>query len=283
MGTEVRNPIIFEYTRYRDFLRDLVAYRKATQPQFSFRYFSRMAGFTSPNFLKLVIEGDRNLSSDSIDKFARALKLGKEETAFFRNLVLLNQAGTLEERKYFAEQVVRSKMYRKMHPLREAQFAYYNEWYYVPIRELVDLPDFREDPAWIASRLVPAITAAEAHKALEALLTLGLVRRDGQGRLRQTESFVTTEDDVASAAVAQFHREMIRKGAEAIERFPGPEREISAVTLGLSTEGARQVKELIQRFRHELLAIARQDTGLARVYEANFQFFPLSKKPEDQS
>ena len=52
----------------------MISYLKATKPQFSYRYFSRVAGFSSPNFLKLVAEGQRNLSPKSIAKFAKKLR-----------------------------------------------------------------------------------------------------------------------------------------------------------------------------------------------------------------
>src|SRR3989338_9919808 len=90
----IKKPNIFEYDNYRSFLKDLYALLKQEKSAFSFRFFSRQAGFRSPNFLKLVMEGKRNLSPESIEKFAKGLKLNKNEADFFRRLVLLNQATT---------------------------------------------------------------------------------------------------------------------------------------------------------------------------------------------
>lgn len=272
---------IFEYDNYRKYLKDLYFSLKSNGGKFSFRYFSRLAGFRSPNFLKLVMEGERNISPESIDKFAKALKLNKPEAAFFRNLVLLNQAQTVEEKKFYAEQLLASRFYKKAHPLKQEQYEYYSKWYLVPIRELVATEGFREDPEWIGHRLNPPISSAEAKKAIEMLLRLGFVQRDSNGKLVQTAEFVSTGDEVSSLSVAQFHKEMIAKGAEAIDRIPSSEREISSVTLGLSEQGATQVKELIQRFRKELLALASQDSRLQAVHQVNFQFFPLTRKTEE--
>lgn len=280
---ESRKLNIFEYDNYRSFLKDLYASLKKEKSAFSFRFFSKQAGFRSPNFLKLVMDGKRNLSADGVGKFAKALKLNKEETNFFRNLVMLNQAGTVEEKKYCAEQLIRHRFYKKVYPLRQAQYDYYSNWYFIPVRELVGTVGFREDPAWIAHRLVPPITASEAEKALKELEQLGLIKRDETGKLIQTDGFISTGDEVASTSVAQFHKEMMQKGAESIDRFPNTEREISSVTIGLSEENSRQVKELIQRFRRELLAIAGQDQKATGVYQVNFQLFPLTKKPEGES
>lgn len=283
MKQKVSKPNIFEYDNYRDYLKVVYQFLKSEKRQFSYRYFSRMAGFRSPNVLQLVMEGKRNLSPASIEQFSQALKLNKEETTFFRNLVLLNQASTVEEKKFYAEQLIRSRFYRKVHPLSSAEFAYYSNWYFIPIRELVGVEGFIEDPQWIAHQLNPPITPTEAKKALDTLEQLGLIRRNDQGKLVQTDTFVSTGDEVSSTSVVQFHKEMIQKGAEALDRFKGREREISSVTLALSEKSALQVKELIQSFRKELIAIASQDRNPTAVYQINFQHFPLSKKSKGES
>ena len=68
-------PNIFEYYDYRLFLRDLVEYERKRNPVFSNRYIVRRAGFKSPTALKHVIDGKRNLSLESANKFASALKI----------------------------------------------------------------------------------------------------------------------------------------------------------------------------------------------------------------
>lgn len=282
-GTVEKKVNLFEYDNYRVYLKDLYNELKGATRHFSYRYFSKMAGFRSPNFLKLVMDGNRNLSADGIEKFSRALRHNKEESIFFRNLVLLNQAVTLEERKFYAEQLIRSRFYKKVHPLKKAQYHYYTNWYFIPIRELVALKDFREDPEWIAHRLSPPITAHEAKQALVELEQLGLIKRNDAGTLVQTDTFVSTGDEVTSTSVAHFHKEMIQKGAEAIDRFDIKDRDISSVTLGLSRQGASQVKDLVSRFRKELMVIAKQEEELEGVYQVNFQLFPLTVEHRGES
>ena len=57
---------VFAYSNYREFLRDWFAQLQSS-PGFSFRSFSRIAGFNSPNFVKLVVDGKRNLSIESAE------------------------------------------------------------------------------------------------------------------------------------------------------------------------------------------------------------------------
>jgi uncharacterized protein (TIGR02147 family) len=52
---------VYRYLDYRAFLRDFYEAKKAKSRTFSYRAFSKRAGVASPNYLKLVIEGQRSL------------------------------------------------------------------------------------------------------------------------------------------------------------------------------------------------------------------------------
>ncbi|MBN8556001.1 MAG: TIGR02147 family protein, partial [Deltaproteobacteria bacterium] len=71
----VSKPNIFSYLDYRRFLGDYYAENKKQNPSFSLRYFGQMAGLRSYNYLKLVIEGKRNLTPTFLEPFAKALRL----------------------------------------------------------------------------------------------------------------------------------------------------------------------------------------------------------------
>lgn len=141
-----RRPSIYEYSDYRQFLGDTYTFLKTHYRYFSFRYFSKRAGYSSPNFLKLVIEGKRNISTDSIPRFSEALKLDAGETEFFAQLVQFNQARNSTERSEHAGRMLKFKELQKTYPLKQAEYSYYACWYYIPVRELAALSSFNEDP-----------------------------------------------------------------------------------------------------------------------------------------
>lgn len=276
MEANFNKPDILEYDSYRRYLRDTYAFLKQEQSHFSFRFFSRMAGFSSPNFLKLVMEEQRNLSAESVEKFIKALKLTGKDASHFRQLVLLEQSATLEEKKFYAEQLLKSKNYKKLKPLSEKEFAYYANWFYIPIREMVALPHFQENPRWIAEQLVPKIQTSEAKKALDDLIELGMLKRNNDGRLTQTDSSVSTGDNITSTSVINFHQTMAKLGGESIKRIHHSQRDISSVTITLSRKNFDEMKKLVQNFRRELLALSEKDPAPDEVYQLNFHFFPLT-------
>lgn len=271
---------IFHYLDCRRFLQDYYREQKEKKgSQFSFRSFGRLAGFRSPNFLKLVMEGKRNLGREGIRGFVKALKLGRDEAAYFENLVHFNQATKHEERNDYYRRLAASKKYREMREIEADAFVYYSRWYYAAVREMTLLPYFKESPRWIARMLSPRITEREAATALELLQKIGFLKRE-DGRLVPSERNITTSREVLSLAVTNFHRQMMAKASESIDRTPALQRDISSLTIALSVEKFQEAKRRIQEFRRELNVLLSEDPAPAAVYQINFQLFNLSRIPE---
>jgi uncharacterized protein (TIGR02147 family) len=227
------------------------------------------------------MQGKSNLSPESIDKVANAFKFNPEESRFFRNLVHLNQAITSEEKQHFAKAILKSQTYRRIHPLRESQYQYFAYWYFSVIRELVALPGFIEDTKWIADHTIPPIKPEEAEKAIENLLKLGLLKRDENENLVQSETVISTPAEVSSAYVANWHKQYLKKAAESIDTVPREKRDISAVTLGFSRDNIKIIKEMIANFRREVVQMALQQPNRNALYQLNIQFFPLADNAEE--
>jgi uncharacterized protein (TIGR02147 family) len=277
---ELKSPLqerksIFEYDNYREIVRDHYLRSKSRNRKFSHRVFARLAGFKSSNFIKFIIDGKSNVSSESARSLAKAMKLNAEEARFFVNLAMFNQASSTEERHRFAQELLSSRTSRKIFPLREALFNYASKWYLSVLRGIVGLPGFKEDPEQISRNLSPPVSPAEVKRGFEELLKLGLLVRDESGRLQQSAGNVASDDEVALSSVAQFHREMMKRASESIDRIPREKRDISGITIGMSAETARKIKEKTQKFRKEIVELATQDHDATAIYQLNIQLFPL--------
>jgi uncharacterized protein (TIGR02147 family) len=270
-------PDVFKFRDYRAFLRAFYAENKAQGYGFSLRAFSKRAGLRSSNYLKLVMDGDRNLTPEMAARFARACALRGHAAGYFCELVLFNQARSADERERAYAHLSRFKRYRKVYRLDRAQEAYYSRWYIPVIRELAARSDFSEDPQWIAKRLLPPITPREAAHALAVLLELSLLVRDEEGRLRQSEPVVQTADRPLGHHVVNFHRAMMERAAEALDRVPREQREIASLTFCLPEARALELKAQLERFRDELMHSYSGDAGRGRVMQLNLQFFPLTQ------
>ncbi len=245
-----------EFDDYRAYLRAMIKFLKATQPKFSYRYFSRIAGFSSPNFLKLVAEGQRNLSERSISKFARGLGLEPHEQDLFSDLVKLEQARSDRERNQAYQRLRRRS--RERHPrarLEETYFKVLSLWYTQPIRELTQSADFKEDPSWIARRLSPCIRPADAQRALQMMLEVGLLVRDAEGRLHPGESPFAAGVRVQALAHRNCQRAMLDRAREAVDT--SDDAMIMSHVVALDAYGWAEVKSRLKQFEQEVLDFVR--------------------------
>ncbi|MDD9946390.1 MAG: TIGR02147 family protein [Myxococcales bacterium] len=278
MGKDGR-PRVFEYVDYRRFLADHYDHEKAQRYGFSFRLFSRRAGIRSSNYLRLVIDGERNLSRTMAERFAQGCSLSGAEAEFFCELVEYCQAETTRERSRAYERLAAYRQFRAARRLDAAQAAYHSTWYLPAIRELVRHPAFDPDPKWIAHQLVPPITAREAARALSLLESLGLLVRDHDGQLEQADPVLTTGPGPLGHHIYTYHHMMLERAAAALDEQDREERELSCVTLAVSDDKFDEIKARVRAFRRQLLQEAEREPKPERVVQVNFQLFPLSRAP----
>jgi uncharacterized protein (TIGR02147 family) len=267
---------IFDYMDYREFLRNMFNERKSMHSIYSYRLFSLKAGFKSPNFLKLVIDGDRNLTKESIFRVAKAFSLNKKESEYFENLVFFNQSKTLEEKNVYLARVVKYRSKTDSRILEESEYDYYSKWYNPVVRELVTSVDFKDDYKKLGESVIPVITAQDAARSVELLERLKFIERQSDGQYKMNTLSLTTGLQVRSIAVANYHKEMMRIAAESIERIPKSDRDISSVTIRLSDENYKTAIDKIQMIRKEILELAEADDNLGRIAQFNLQIFPVS-------
>jgi uncharacterized protein (TIGR02147 family) len=271
---------VFDFLDYRAYLRAYYDAAKKRAAGFSFRAFSERAGLRSPNFLKLVIDGDRNLGQESIAKFADALGLQGEERGFFADLVAFAQAEDSVEKNRVFERLAASRRFRTARRIDSMVHEYLSHWYHPVIRELVARADFRDEPRWIAEILRPTITPKQAAHSLELLLELGLVVRKQAGGYGLGEPTLTTEHVVSSLGAANFHKQMLERAASSIDTVPASLRDLAALTVCVTPTVAAEVKRRIHQFRESITELCdTQGTGEI-VYQLGVQWFPLSATDE---
>ncbi len=274
----MKRPVIYNYLDYRAFLKDMFQFRKQKDKYFSYRFFANKAGFASPNFLKLVSDGKRNLTNESIAKIAAGFGLKKQEREFFENLVFMNQATNHEERNHYYKKMMSMKGYANIHKIAKDSYNYFSKWYCPVIREVVTFGERNHTPEQIAEMLSPRITPKEAEKSLNLLTSLGLIRKTPDGQWEQCDKAVSTGPEVRSLVIANFHREMLRLATESLERHPSEERDITALTLSVNHRQMAEIKIKTAAFRKELLELACNDEDADQVLQINIQVFPLTKK-----
>jgi uncharacterized protein (TIGR02147 family) len=268
---------LFAYTDYRRYLRDYFTHMKTAHNGFSLRTLSDRAGFRARDYLLRVMNGARNLSKSGMYKLSRALRLSEKEADYFENLVAMNQARTLDEKRHFYARLSRIGKHVKQQRLRGDQFSILSEWHHCAIRSLLPVADFKDDYAAIGAVLDPPVSAAQARKSVELLLSLGLLARNADGSYSVAAQALSTGDEVRSVALTEFHNATLSLAGRSLGRHLPRDRDISGVTMSLSAEGFAKVRNEIRALRQRVMEIAAEDTGEDRVCHLNVHLFPLTR------
>ncbi len=271
-------PDVFAYSEVREFLKDLYEYRKNHVRGFSYRAFARKADLQSPNHLKRIIDGERDLTAEMAVRYAQVFGLQDDAARFFCDLAALGRAKTDVERAQAQERLAINRSYHLGHRLQEAEAAYHARWFIPVVRELAALPEFHADPVWIAGQLLPKITEDEATEALETLLALGMLTQDENGRLVRSDTVITTGAETRGQHIVRYHKAMLERAAASLDLVRGPQRDISSLTFALDDATFRELKSKLQAFRKELVGwVAEREAQGSRVVQLNMQLFPMSE------
>lgn len=273
-------PSVFNYQEYRTYLNDFYLAKKSHDPRYSFAIFSKAAGLSSPNYLKLVKDGQRNLTLRNIRKFAKGLSLQGLEGEYFEYLVSYNQSTSVEDRIFYHGKLSairdRRTSGRKSSDIDRNVFSHFATFM---IREMIDLESFQDDPAWIQKRLGIFLTLKEIREIINVLIKAQLLTRNQKGELIQAERIVQIARDKADPQVAKFHQELLSSCTQHLAKISFEERDMNAWSATLQASDFKpMMKEVTQALSEIVRKYARgRNEGATVVVQLNSQFMKLTK------
>jgi uncharacterized protein (TIGR02147 family) len=277
-----RNQVIniFKYVDYRFFLADYYAARKRARAGFSYRSFALEAGL-SASLLKDILTGRQNLTIASMQKYAKAMNLSENETEYFEALVRFNNSSENSEKNRYFGEMVRLRGRSAVRFLDIKEYEYFSKWYHAVVRELVTRKDIGDNPEIIAKMVYPRLTEAQVRKSIALLSQLDLIYKDDTGLWHATDKVISSEYEVQSVALKNYHNEMLERARFALDHFPGNAREFQGLTLSAGSQTFGRIKERIRAFSDELLSMVANDTESPdRVFQVNIHLFPFTEQEE---
>ena len=156
----------------------------------------------------------------------------------------------------------------------EERFRIISDWYHYAILELTFVPEFRNDPAWIARRL--GISPAEVELAVQRLLKLGLLN-EVNGKLKKTDATVTTKNRALSTpALRKLQRQVLQMALHSLENDPIQERSHTSMTMTINPDKIELARSLISEFNRHL-SLALGSGKKKRVYHLGISLYPVER------
>lgn len=205
--------------------------------------------------------------------------LSSAERLYFQALIQFDKAETPEEKdlcRLWMSEANPGGTFR----IREVdEYLVIAHWVHMAILAMTDTRGFRGTPEEIHRRLGAKVSIAEIRSAVERLKALKLVQVE-KGRLVGTCERVTTRDDIASKGAREYHKQVAKLGAEAIDRQSVEEREFQSFALSVPRSKIPLAKEMIRKFRTQLARAISSESG-DEVYQTQIQFFRLTESPSE--
>ena len=274
---------IFEYTDYREWLRDAFDDFKKRKSVISWRYMAMKLGADPGNLLR-VSQGKIHLTLSLLEPMAELFELNEKESAYWTELVYFGRAKTDAEalNHYEKMQMLKGIPLKR---LAKKELEFYRHWYCNAIRSIIGICKFKDDYEGLAESCTPAITVDEAKNAVKLLYDLNMISKDRDGFWKVNDTFVSTGGNWRSEAVRAFQKETIRLAGESLERHAPPLRDISTVTMTFNMNDIALIREKIKEFRSELLRMSQEGSGDDTVFQLNVQLFPIgfAKKLQEEA
>lgn len=291
--------VLREYSDYRSYLRDWFESRKALRPGFSYRRFSALLGLKSPNFMQLVISGQRGVSAEVANRLCRVMGLRGAERTYFLALVehdgfagacaggahtrgaeaggsAGSAAGEAEREAAKALLIARRRLVTSH--LERVKEIIVSEWYHMLVRELVCLPSFEPTGAYVSRALNGLISEEEAANSLKLLMEVGLFIRGEDGRWQTRDAALDTGNFVfARSTYERAHAGTLKAWASALDRLNPSEQELGLLHVPIASEKIPELRERIRRFQDELIGWLCEEKNPDRVVQVGTYLIPFDK------
>lgn len=242
-------------------LKKTFADRCRNNPAYSLRAFARSLGMDSST-VSALLSGKRPITLKTAMKLIEGLQISDPNEA--QALLVETLANTAPAAK--------AKVAYTELGLQTAEAI--ASWQHFAILALLELKNFTATDRAISERL--NIPLPIARECLERLERLNLIKKEKIG-WHLTGRNMSTPDQVPSGSLREGHRQNILKALDSLAEDPVEIRDISGITMAVSTARLEGARKMIQEFRRRLAAYMEGGKRDA-VYRLNIQLIPLTKE-----
>lgn len=272
--SESQRPDVFAFHDYRKYLQAMFKYQNETLGV-SLRAFAKETGIGA-SFLSLVLSGKRTPSLPTLQKIGLQFKLNKTERRALELMFNIAESMIEEVRHESLVELQSLAPYKEKNHLEMEAYKYLSKWYFVAVRELVGVDNFKEDPAWIREALSKTITESQAKEALEFLESRGLIHRKS-GKLVKTTKTLTCDEGIYKMSLGSFYTQIYDLASKSIDLVPRSHRHLASHTFAFNSTRFEQIRDLLEDSLNRVEELENSSSDNDSVYHVGLMAIPLTK------
>ncbi len=280
---EILSPNLSTYLDYRIYLADFLEYKQSLKlgiRKYSASDFAAAADLKSPQYLKLIIARQRNLSDDGALKFCKALGLNKEGSNEFLLLVQYNQATQPKERYDYLQKL-------SEHRAKSVQGLKDSHWLKVILYSICEGMGGKYKIEDFKNLLGDKCKMNELQKAVDEMVNdkaLDKLSLDEGVFYQKTLGQNTLSNDIPLDIIKRIQSDLLLLALESLFSDSPKDRDLGSFSIALTAKEFEDTKFEIRKFRKSLLKnlLMKREQSLGdRVYQVQFQIFPVTKSIKD--
>ena len=265
---------VFDFLDCRDVLKEAYEEKKASVPHFSYRMMGDRLEIDG-SYLYRILQKELHLPTRCLPRAIELLGLTGRSAEYYQLLAAYQRERGTKARQDILEKALSLRDVERSR-LQENELAFFNNWWVVAVRCLIEVVHGRAHPAELAARIEPRITEDEAKQALELLTDLGLVKNGNSGRLVLAQTHLTASGPDKNLAVQSFQKNMLRLAEESFDRFPKEQRNVSTLSVAIDDQAWREIKEMLRECRRQIQKRVEDANQPDRVMQIVMASFPLA-------
>lgn len=263
------NDITYRFFITREFDR-----RCQRNPSYSLRAFARDLE-VSVSSLSEILRAQAGLSAWAAAKLVLKLQLSDIEAEYFKALVEVEHSRSIIKKKQAKLRLETLQEQQNFREFDQEKAKVISDWFYSAILELTELEEFESNEKWIAKKL--GMSLEQTQLALQRLFQLELLAII-DGRWVQTQKQLCFQSDIACNEFKKHHLQMLEKAKMAIMDLDADTRELSSVTLAISSQELPRIKKFLSATRKKLMMDAEKMESKDRIYALTLHLFPVDQK-----
>jgi uncharacterized protein (TIGR02147 family) len=249
------NTSIKKTSELSNFFNEIFLNRRRKNPKYSMRAFARDLSLTQGRLWELI-HGRYIPGTKVTERISELLKLTPEDKLRMQTLIAAEKAQPVST----------------LRTVSNDELAMISDWEHLAIFNLISTKGFDHTMNSIVTRL--EISQLQAEGALNRLIDQGLVLEE-DGRYVPAYSNISTQTEVPSEVIREFHRQIIGRSVTSLQRDSVDTRSITSMVFPANVKNLSKAKKIIAEFNVRMAEL--MDKGdTTEVYSLAVQLVPIT-------
>lgn len=267
-------PILFDYVSATGYLYDMMSFRKAEQPGFTFESWASELGFKSRSFMTMILNKERNITAQFIEAFSASMAFQPEEKSYFSLLVQYSQCDSEADKVGYLDRLLEHKGKRKDLVEIQNHQRFLASPFLPKLLVLLSFKDLDRSAEGLASFLKQE--KSQVQSCLQTLGEMSLAEVDANQIWFSTKKSFKVPKNLGSAALEKYHNDSLKEAISA-QSLPTELRRFRSLLVPLSEPDYQNLLMDIESLINKAVAKYDSDTlDQKRLYKLNLNIFPVT-------